>query len=174
MDCKECTCILQNCETQNILISIGNLGRDIHYGSAMLWTSADKDPRRSISPHDQSLIPQLHVRITLLSWSQMRPVDWRRIDMEENRIQNEWRSRWRWREGGDSAGERATSMKLDRKCCVMSQFVNKEVCHRLCVMNGMKHTSHSPNTPTAYRSPASLRDAILLLNVQGVQNRLDK
>lgn len=36
MDYREYTCILQNCEAQNISISIGILGKDIHYGWVIL------------------------------------------------------------------------------------------------------------------------------------------
>lgn len=61
-----------------------------------------------------------------------------------------------------------------QKCCVMSQFVWEEVCHWFCVINERKHTSHSPRAPTAYWSPVSLRDTILLLNAQGEPNQLDK
>lgn len=64
--------------------------------------------------------------------------------------------------------------KWTEKCCVMSQFVSEDVCHRFCVTNERKRMRHSPKALTSFRSPASLKDSLLLLKVQGVQKQLDK
>lgn len=73
----------------------------------------------------------------------------RMIEEEEERDEEEEEKQlvWKWTE----------------KCCVMSQFVNEEICHWFCVTKERKHMSYSPEAPTSYRSPASLKDSILPL-----------